>query len=190
MNTIRITLVAAVVLSLAAASQTFANPRPSYAGHAHAVKGTGYVNHNHVNHNYHVNHGTRFNHGYYYRGRTHTHWSYQRYDARYRCTCYFDSGCKSWYYWCQPANCYYPVSYCPHRTYCWTPPPAAPAPVCKCATGCHCTNGCSCSTVAVNVYVIPVTVVPVATPQCQCPSIPAPCATAPSYGPQDGPPAN
>jgi hypothetical protein len=69
--------------------------------------------------NYHLTHGTRFAHGYFYRGRNHYHWESQRFDARYGCTCFYDSSCSSWYYWCQPDDCYYPVTYCPYQTYCW-----------------------------------------------------------------------
>jgi hypothetical protein len=70
--------------------------------------------------NYHQTYGTKFAYGYLYRGRNHAHWSYQRWDARYGCTCYYDPCCTCWYYWCEPASCYYPVSYCPYRTYCWS----------------------------------------------------------------------
>jgi hypothetical protein len=70
--------------------------------------------------NYHRTHGTRFSHGYCYYGRTHYHWSRQCWDTRYGCTCYFDPCCNCWYYWCEPVGCYYPVSYCPYRTYCFT----------------------------------------------------------------------
>jgi len=116
MNTFRTTLTAAAILIIGFASQAQANGRPSHGGShgSHAVHGGG-----HSNHNYHVNHGTRFSHGYFYNGRNHSHWSQQRFDRRYGCTCYFDSGCNAWYYWCQPAGCYYPVSYCPYGTYCW-----------------------------------------------------------------------
>jgi hypothetical protein len=25
----------------------------------------------------------------------------------------------TWYYWCPPDDCYYPVDYCPYGTYSW-----------------------------------------------------------------------
>jgi hypothetical protein len=77
--------------------------------------------------NYHQTYGTRFAYGYFYRGRNHAHWSYQRWDARYGCNCYYDPCCTCWYYWCEPASCYYPVSYCPYQTYCWNTPVVEPA---------------------------------------------------------------
>ncbi len=67
--------------------------------------------------NYHHTHGSRFSHGTYYRGRSHYHWSCQHWDMRYRCYCYWDPCCRHWYYWCQPMQCYYPVSYCPTGSY-------------------------------------------------------------------------
>ena len=76
--------------------------------------------------NYNLTYGTRFAQGYYYSGRNHNHWSYCRYDARYGCNCYYDPCCSSWYYWCEPASCYYPVTYCPYRTYCWPTEVAQP----------------------------------------------------------------
>ena len=67
--------------------------------------------------NYNLTHGVRFAQGTYYRGRDHRHWSYQRWDPRYRCYLYFDPCVRSWYYWNQPMACYYPVSYCPTGSY-------------------------------------------------------------------------
>jgi hypothetical protein len=85
--------------------------RPAYsASRAHSGQYT----------NYHQTYGTKFAYGYFYRGRNHAHWSYQRWDSRYGCNCYYDPCCTCWYYWCEPVSCYYPVSYCPYRTYCWS----------------------------------------------------------------------
>jgi hypothetical protein len=100
-----------------ATSYTIAN-RPTYSAN-HTYSGR-YAN-------YHQTYGTRFAYGYFYRGRNHSHWSYQRWDARYGCYCYYDPCCTSWYYWCEPASCYYPVSYCPYQTYCWNTPVVEPA---------------------------------------------------------------
>ena len=119
----RLTLTAAAILTVSLASQSFAigPSRPCHPTQSH-LSHTGGRSFS----NYHLTNGTRFDHGYFYRGRSHSHWSSQRYDARYGCTCYYDPCCSTWYYWCQPANCYYPVSYCPYRTYYWA----------DCTTGC------------------------------------------------------
>jgi hypothetical protein len=73
------------------------------------------------NSNYHLKYGTKFSHGYFYKGKYHNHWSYCCYDFRYCCDIFWDPCCYCWYYYCVPADCYYPVSYCPYRTYCWIP---------------------------------------------------------------------
>src|SRR5258708_3551911 len=77
---------------------------------------------NHVNIiDYHLRVGIRFEHGIYYKGKDHPHWAHCRYDARYGCDCYWDPCSLSWYYWCEPDFCYYPVTYVPYRTYSWRP---------------------------------------------------------------------
>jgi hypothetical protein len=70
--------------------------------------------------NYHLSHGRQFRGGYYYPGRTHGHWAYTVFDARYGCTLYYDPGLTCYYYWCEPDDCYYPVSYCPYDHYVWS----------------------------------------------------------------------
>ena len=123
MNKILFSLATITVLSVGFASQAQAAPR-GHSSHAssssyHATShGSNYVSHGRFA-NYNINYGTRFAHGYYYSGRNHNHWSYSRYDARYGCVCYYDPCCSCWYYWCEPASCYYPVTYCPYSTYCW-----------------------------------------------------------------------
>ena len=72
------------------------------------------------------NRGTRFEHGIYYRGRDHYHWGAVRFDSRYGCDCYWDPYIRSWYYWCEPDFCFYPVSYCPYRCYTCDTPGAVP----------------------------------------------------------------
>ncbi len=67
--------------------------------------------------NYHLTNGVRFNQGFYYRGRNHFHWSYQRWDPRYGCYLFYDPCVSMWYYWNQPMGCYYPVNYCPTGSY-------------------------------------------------------------------------
>jgi hypothetical protein len=71
------------------------------------------------NSSYHLQHGTKFSQGYFFKGKQHTHWTSRSFDKRYGCwTYYCPSTCCS-YYWCEPACCYYPVTYCPYKTYCW-----------------------------------------------------------------------
>jgi hypothetical protein len=115
------TSVVALTVVLAVASQAFADhkssPHPAGMGGHGSFKGSGL----HDRGNYLHQHGTKFEHGYFYKGRNHSHWTQHRFDSRYGCEVYFDPFCTSWYYWCEPAHCYYPVSYCPYRTYCWTP---------------------------------------------------------------------
>ena len=135
MKNILLTLAAITVVS-SVAPTTFASPLPSSTGRVsssnHSVashassKYAGRVHSSNYSHatvvnrgNYQLTHGTRFSNGYFYTGRSHAHWSCSRFDTRYGCTCYFDPCCECWYYWCQPASCYYPVTYCPYRTYCW-----------------------------------------------------------------------
>jgi hypothetical protein len=69
---------------------------------------------------YYAKNGRPFQGGYYYPGRNHPHWAYTVYDNRYGCTLYYDADLGSYYYWCQPDDCYYPVSYCPYDQYVWT----------------------------------------------------------------------
>src|SRR6202043_326977 len=57
-----------------------------------------------------------------YQGKYHKHWSHYGYSKSYGCYLYYDPCCCSYYYYCQPACCYYPVSYCPYQTYCWNAP--------------------------------------------------------------------
>src|ERR1022692_2621428 len=105
MKKIAFTLTAMTILTAAFASQALANPTVIHTNHGtHYTSGV-----TRVSSNYHQTYGTRFAHGYYYTGRSHSHWSVQRYDSRYGCTCYFDPCCSAWYYWCQPANCYYQI---------------------------------------------------------------------------------
>src|SRR5437879_5871480 len=57
--------------------------------------------------------------GTYYCGKSCNFWSSRCYDSRYGCSLYFDPCCSSYYYFCVPDDCYYPVSYCPYRCYSW-----------------------------------------------------------------------
>ena len=69
----------------------------------------------HIN-NYHARFGKRFVGGWYYPGKQHNHWTYNRYWAKYGCVCYWCPYTHSYYYWYAPAGCYYPVSYITHAT--------------------------------------------------------------------------
>jgi hypothetical protein len=82
-------------------------------GHARAARGAFLPN-------YHLTHGRPFRHGYNYPGRHHAHWAYTRFDVRYGCTLYYDPELECYYYWCEPDDCYYPVSYCPYQRYAWS----------------------------------------------------------------------
>lgn len=128
MKTILLTL-AATTLTLVATSVTQANPKAS--------PGSSKSDSAHANFkDYHQNHGTKFDHGYFYKGKNHDHWGETRFDRRFGCNVYFDRGLAAWFYWCERDICFYPVSYCPYRTYVCPPivvepvrPIAAPAPV-------------------------------------------------------------
>jgi len=89
------------------------------------LPGTTIVHVGNVNHgtyiDYHLRVGVHFEHGIYYKGKEHPHWALCRYDARYGCDCYWDPCSLTWYYWCEPDVCYYPVTYVPYRTYSWRP---------------------------------------------------------------------
>jgi hypothetical protein len=125
--------------------------------------------------NYNQTNGTKFAHGYFYRGRDHNHWSSSRWDSRYGCECYYDPSCSSWYYWCEPACCYYPVSYCPYQTYCWTSPQASCAP---CDTTTTCTEPVSVQTITRTTYVTTTT----CTQPLTCASNCTPSSTGQQYG--------
>ena len=104
--------------------------------------------------NYHLQHGTKFSNGFKYVGKNHSHWTQTRFDTRYGCTCYFDSGLSRWYYWCARDVCYYPVSYCPYQCYSCTEVVTA-RPVCT-------------EVVTVRPVCTPVCVQPICVPTCNC----------------------
>src|SRR5262249_36904819 len=124
------------------------NPSSNYKTGSHSWKS---------NSNYHLKYGTKFSQGYYYKGKHHDHWSYCRFDHRYGCDIYWDPCCYCWYYYCLPSDCYFPVSYCRYRTYCWPPvypvcavevceEPVYTPQVCCCKSVCTC-SGCACTPV-------------------------------------------
>jgi len=61
--------------------------------------------------NYHLKHGTKFSNGYFYSGKKHFQWTHRCYYPKYRSYCYYCPSACSWYYWCEPKACFYPVSY-------------------------------------------------------------------------------
>jgi hypothetical protein len=112
--------VAAVSLSLVLAATAEAGSKGGSTG----SKGSNYSSNGSHNSssssNYHMDHGSKMKNGSYcYKGKDHCHWSYHCWDKRYGCTCYYDSGLCCSYYWCEPDDCYYPVSYCPYGQYSW-----------------------------------------------------------------------
>jgi hypothetical protein len=80
---------------------------------------------------YHLTHGVKFAQGTHYKRKNHQHWTLVRWDLRYGCYCYWDPYVSVWYYWCEQDVCYYPVSYCPYRTYCNCGVPEVAVPVCE-----------------------------------------------------------
>lgn len=104
---------AAVCLLLALAGPAWAGSH----GHGSSSGRSGGSMHGFVSHRfsrstpYHLQHGTKFSHGYYFSGRNHNFWTTQSWSGRYGCYCYWYPGTSSWYYWCAPQSCYYPISY-------------------------------------------------------------------------------
>jgi hypothetical protein len=191
MKTILFTLSAIVALLVPFASEGLAAPNSTNSGHAtsnsHSAKtmssngktinNAGMSNHGNVS-NYHQTNGTKFAQGYFYKGKQHTHWTSHRWDSRYGCECYFDPCCNCWYYWCQPASCYYPVTYCPYQTYCWTL--VVRTPCVPCAT-------CTSSTQPISVQTQTITRTIYATTTV-CTQPPVPVANGNTYNP--GAPSN
>jgi hypothetical protein len=66
-----------------------------------------------VSRNYQTTYGTRFSDGYYYTGRNHAHWSHRVWDRRYQRYLYYDPYVRSYYYWYEGHNRFYPVTYVP-----------------------------------------------------------------------------
>jgi len=61
--------------------------------------------------------GIRCDFGCRYDGFNHSHWYCRNWNAKCGCWMFYDAGCSSWYYWCQPDNCYYPTCHCPYNSY-------------------------------------------------------------------------
>src|SRR5262245_31676644 len=63
-------------------------------------------------HSYHLTHGSKMKNGsYFYKGKDHFHWSHRYWFGKYGCYTYYCPSTCCWYYWYQPGDCYYPVSY-------------------------------------------------------------------------------
>ncbi len=89
----------------------------------------------HCNTNYCYQYGTKKSFGYCYEGYNHNHWYCRSWSNANSCWMFYDASCTSWYYWCQPAGCYYPCSYKPYGDYCCTAAtyaePVCTTPVCE-----------------------------------------------------------
>ncbi|HEY7153698.1 MAG TPA: hypothetical protein VH575_07045 [Gemmataceae bacterium] len=94
---------------------------PSYsAPHNYARSFSTYSNHHFTSINSYVSkygvnsyvskYGTKFSHGYYFNARN-FYWNSRYWSSRYGCYCYWSPYVNSWYYWCAPQSCYYPISY-------------------------------------------------------------------------------
>jgi hypothetical protein len=66
--------------------------------------------------------GVKKSFGYCYTGFNHNHWYCRSWSTKHGCWFFYDPGCCSWYYWCQPDACYYPCHYLPYQTYCYIVP--------------------------------------------------------------------
>jgi hypothetical protein len=111
-------LLSAVALVAGLLGATSTEALAGHDGHSGSGKGGhGSMQSSHEGHgrqsrnSYYKKHGTKFSHGYFYHGRNHRHWDYRCWSKRYGCNCYWDSGCRSWYYWSEPKCCYYPICY-------------------------------------------------------------------------------
>jgi hypothetical protein len=146
MKKLLFTLTAATLLTASFALPAFAAPKgnqgsPTKSANHTVAKSNGGSQNKISNNmgkgsNYHLTNAVKFDHGFFYRGRDHNHWTSQRFDSRYGCTCYFDGGLSTWFYFCAVDVCYYPVSYVPNG-YCST----CAVPVMPCQFGCSNTVG-------------------------------------------------
>jgi hypothetical protein len=101
------TTFAALAIALFATGSVFAG-KPSQNNNNHVNVKVIVVNHHN---DYHKIHGTSFSGGIFYSGHHHNHWGYQCYWPAYRTTCYWDPYVSCYYYWCESAGCYYPITY-------------------------------------------------------------------------------
>lgn len=60
---------------------------------------------------YHLDHGQKFSNGWCYRGKHHCHWSDWCWNSHWGCYNYWCPSTCRWYYWYEPACCYYPMTY-------------------------------------------------------------------------------
>lgn len=101
------TFIAAIaVLALTSVSAIAGPPSGHKSGHHHSNSYSPSVQ---VKYN--VTYGKQFTYGWYYPGKIHSHWSYQSYWPKYGCNTYWCPSTCSYYYWYEPAGCYYPISY-------------------------------------------------------------------------------
>jgi hypothetical protein len=96
-------------LTLVGAADAHGGRRGGHRGH-HGGYHRGY----HGGHRaYYRVYGHHFKGGYYYKARYHPRWAHRRWDARYHRYIYFEPELRCYYYYYAPAECYYPVTYCP-----------------------------------------------------------------------------
>jgi hypothetical protein len=69
-------------------------------------------------------HDFKFDKGHFFKGDYHCYkgkhcdfWNYHCWDRRYGCYLYWNPWYRSYYYYCDPDDCYYPISYCPYRKF-------------------------------------------------------------------------
>jgi hypothetical protein len=92
-------VVGVLALALALSSSAAAQAGGKKGGKGPVVKFSLYKGYHHVHH--------------------HHHWAFTRYYVDYGCILYYDPDTQTFYYWCPPDNCFYPVSYCPYDKYSW-----------------------------------------------------------------------
>jgi hypothetical protein len=101
-------LTAACLASLFLAGTVFAD-HPSGGGHRES---RGFDSHRDSRgFDYHRTYGRSFSHGYFYEGRNHYHWTDYRWSSRYGCYTYYCPSTYCYYYWSEPSQRYYPMSY-------------------------------------------------------------------------------
>jgi hypothetical protein len=65
----------------------------------------------------------KYNWGYSYKGFKWNHWTHHKWFVNFGTFCYWNPHIGGWYYWCQPDECWYPVTYCPYGVYNWDDSP-------------------------------------------------------------------
>ena len=120
------TFLAATILSVLYYGAAFGGPPSGKKGGAkpsnhHSHHGSQFHKHGHHGvkigglsigfNNYHHKHAKTFVGGWCYHGKVHSHWTYQCYWPKYKCSVYWCPSTCGYYYWSGTAGCYYPISY-------------------------------------------------------------------------------